>query len=244
MQLSPEEDQKLAERPFDNVEAFECYHRARQQIYTFSEQGLDRAIELIDEAAAIVGDHELLHATKGTVYFQYVNAALKDDLDYIERADECARQVFAVKPDSPHGLALLGLVRLLQSRQPESVRLFKRALALDPHSWYAIVELGRIYHCAGRFSQARTQYSAGLAVDPMSPILRGALLSNIMMAGYLDIALRELPALVQAVPPFGYLRWTYAVSLIAAGRAAEALVVLEACPRNPRRPSPDAVACS
>ena len=31
-------------------------------------------------------------------------------------------------------LALLGLVRLLQGRQPESVRLFKRALALDPHS--------------------------------------------------------------------------------------------------------------
>ena len=233
MQLSPEEDKKLAERPFDNVEAFECYHRARQQIYTFSEQGLDRAIELIDEAAAIVGDHELLHATKGTVYFQYVNAALKDDHDYIALAEESARRVFALKPDSPHGLALLGLVRMLQSRQPESVRLFNRALALDPHSWYAIVELGRIHHCAGRFSEARTQYSAGLAVDPMSPILRGALLSNDLMAGHLDIALRELPALMQAAPPFGYLRYTYALSLIAAGRVAEALAVLEAMPEEP-----------
>ena len=219
----------IAVLPFTNLGA----DPEQEQIYTFSEQGLDRAIELIDEAAAIVGDHELLHATKGTVYFQYVNAALKDDHDYIELAEESARRVFALKPDSPHGLALLGLVRLLQSRQPESVRLFKRALALDPHRWYAIVELGRIYHGAGRSSEARTQYSVGLAVDPMSPILRGALLSNDMMAGHLDIALRDLPALVQAVPPFGYLRWTYAVSLIAAGRVAEALVVLDAMPEEP-----------
>ena len=44
MRLSPEEDQKLADRPIDNVEAFECYHRARREIYKFTEEGLDRRL--------------------------------------------------------------------------------------------------------------------------------------------------------------------------------------------------------
>jgi hypothetical protein len=43
IQLSPSEGRRLAERPIDNVQALECYHRARQAIYTFTAAGLDQA---------------------------------------------------------------------------------------------------------------------------------------------------------------------------------------------------------
>jgi TolB-like protein len=52
VRLSPEEDEKLAERPIDNVEALECYHRAAHEIYKFTEDGLERALQLIDTASA------------------------------------------------------------------------------------------------------------------------------------------------------------------------------------------------
>ena len=100
MRLSPEEDRKLAARPIDNVEAFECYQRARYEIYKFTGDGLDRARELIETAIALVGDNELLYASLGTLYWQYVNAAIKPDDGYIERAEELARKVFSLNPDS------------------------------------------------------------------------------------------------------------------------------------------------
>ena len=56
MQLSPAEEHKLAERPINNVAALECYHRAMQEIYKFTAEGLDRALELIAMAHDIVGD--------------------------------------------------------------------------------------------------------------------------------------------------------------------------------------------
>ena len=68
MRLSPQEDRKLRERPIDNIEAVECYHRAQREIYRFTKEGLDRALELIQNALEIVGDNELLYAARGSVY--------------------------------------------------------------------------------------------------------------------------------------------------------------------------------
>jgi TolB-like protein len=75
MRLSPDEDRKLAARPIDNVEAFICYQRARYEIYKFTADGLYRARELIETALALAGDNELLYASLGILYWQYVNAA-------------------------------------------------------------------------------------------------------------------------------------------------------------------------
>ncbi len=232
MQLSPEEEDKLAERPFTNVQAFECYHRARQELYTFTEEGLDRALELIDAAVGIVGDHELLHAAKGTVYFQSVNAALKSDADLLEKAEACARQVFALNADSAHGLALLGLVRLLQGRRPESVQLLKRALMLDPNHSYAMIELYRVYQTAGAEHPTRSMGERLLRMEPLSPIASCARLSTELMTGHADVVRQEAPGLLRITPEFAYIRWVSAVALIYGEQTAEALRVLEAAPEG------------
>ena len=150
MQLSPEEDQRLAERPIDNVEALECYQRSRLEVYKFTAEGLDQALTLIDMALGLVGDNELLHAATGTVHWQYVNAAISADKDHIAQAERCAEQVFALNPDSAPGHALLGMVRQAQGRPADAIRSYRRALAIDPSNDYALAELARVYQCGGR----------------------------------------------------------------------------------------------
>src|SRR5262249_9563655 len=44
MKLSPQEDRRLAERPVSNVVVYDCYLRAQQEIYEFTQEGLDRAL--------------------------------------------------------------------------------------------------------------------------------------------------------------------------------------------------------
>src|SRR6185436_9371009 len=170
MRLSPEEDRKLAARPIDNIEAFECYQRARYEIYKFTGDGLDRARELIETAITLVGDNELLYASLGTVYWQYVNAAIKPDDGYIERAEELARKVFSLNPDSAPGHALMGMVRQNQGRPQEAGRSFKRALAMDPNDMYALGELPRVYMCVGA-KEARKAFAECLKADPLQPIV-------------------------------------------------------------------------
>ena len=66
--LSPDEDCRVAERPIEDVRAYECYLRARHEIYRFTQEGLDRALALLRQGLEIVGDNALLYGTLGAAY--------------------------------------------------------------------------------------------------------------------------------------------------------------------------------
>jgi eukaryotic-like serine/threonine-protein kinase len=229
MRLSPEEDRKLAARPIDNVEAFECYQRARYEIYKFTGEGLDRARELIETAIALVGDNELLYASLGTLYWQYVNAAIKPDDGYIERAEELAQKVFSLNPDSAPGHALMGMVRQNQGRPQEAVRSFKQALAIDPNDAYALGELGRVYQCVGAEAEGRKTYVGARKADPLSIILHaGVFVVELWSAGNNDLVQTEGLLVLRAIPDFPILRWEVAISFINGRRPHDAIRVLRA----------------
>ena len=233
MQLSPQEDRKLRERPIDNLEALGCYQRAQREIYRFTKEGLDRAVELIQNALDIVGDNELLYAAMGSVYRQYFNAAIGSDDDYIEKAEECAVKVFALNPDSAAGHDLLGMVQISKGRPAEAMRSFKRALAIDPDSTYALLELPRVYLTSGWADwagEARSLLERARAVDPLNPLVHFALLFVDLQSGRPEVVERDGPQALRSIPEFKMLRWTCAVALISLGKLQEALDLLEAAP--------------
>jgi tetratricopeptide (TPR) repeat protein len=230
MQLSPKEDQKLAERRIDNVKAFECYVRSRQEMYKFTKEGLDQALALIDTALSLVGDNELLYAAKGSVHWQYVNAAIRANARDIEQAEECVTKVFALNPDSAAGHALLGQVRQAQGRPVEAIASFKRALALDPVNVYASGELGRVYGGLGRDRDSSAMMDLARREDPLSPIHHHGPLWNALLSGNPALVVREAPRVLQSVPEFAMVRWDLAVALIQEDRLDDARDVLAAAP--------------
>jgi serine/threonine protein kinase len=226
MRLSPDEDRKLAARPIDNVEAFVCYQRARFEIYKFTGDGLDRARELIETAITLAGDNELLYASLGILYWQYVNAAIKPDDGYIERAEELARKVFSLNPDSAPGYALMGMVRQNQGRPQEAVWNFKRALAIDPNDPYAASEIGRIYQCVGAEAAGRMAYRDAQKVDPLSAIIRAGLFVLELWSGNNDLVQTAGLRFLNALPDFPIFRWEVAISFINGQRPKDAISVL------------------
>jgi eukaryotic-like serine/threonine-protein kinase len=230
MQLSPKEDRRLAERRIDNVKAFECYHRSRHELYKFTEEGLDQALVLIDTALGIVGDNELLYAAKGTVHWQYVNAAIRANAGDIEQAEVCVSKVFALNPDSAAGHALLGMVRQAQARPLEAIADYKRALATDPGNVYALGELGRIYGQLGRARDSASLMLQARSEDPLSPIQAHGYLWSALAAGDNDLVVRDAPRVLRSAPEFAMVRWDLAVALIQQDRVDEARVVLDSAP--------------
>jgi serine/threonine protein kinase/Tfp pilus assembly protein PilF len=230
MQLSPKEDRKLAERRIDNVKAFECYQRARHETYKFTREGLDQALSLIQTALDIVGDNELLYAAKGSVHWQYVNAAIRADAGDIEQAEACVAKVFALNPDSGAGHALLGMVRQAQGRPVEAVASYTRALAIDPTNVYALGELGRMYGQLGRDRDSAAMMERASSEDPLSTIQQHGWLWSALISGNHGVVTQDAPRVLRSAPDFALVRWDLAVALIQEDRLEEARRVLDAAP--------------
>ena len=229
MTLSPGEDRRLAERPIDNVRAFECYQRAWHELYKFTREGLDEALSLIETALGIVGDNELLYAAKGAVHWQYVNAAIRAGAQDIEQAEACVTKVFALNPGSAAGHGLLGMVRQAQGRSVDAVASFRRAMEIDP-SRVSAGELGRVLGTMGRDRESTAMMRRALELDPLSPIQQHGILWNAVMSGDNDLVLRDAPRVLRSFPGFAMVRWDLAVALIQTGQRDEARAVLEATP--------------
>jgi len=223
LQLSAEEEQKLAARPIPNVAAYEYYLRAKQETYCYTGEALDRAQDYLQKGIAILGDNIQLEAALGLVYWQYFNAGIRPDREYLRKARECADRIFAIDPDSPDGHRLLGLVVIHDKGDPqEAVRHLKLAVAADPNDTDALAWLSSIYGMVGRSSSAYPLVERLLEIDPITPALRVLPGYLAMVDGDLDRArglLERAAALNDANPGVVH---TYGQCLAMSGRAEEA----------------------
>jgi eukaryotic-like serine/threonine-protein kinase len=230
MQLSPEEDRKLGERRIENVEALAAYHRAYREIYQFTREGLDRARGLIQHALAIEGDNERLYAAMGHVYRQYFNAGLTSDTGYLDKADEYVGKIFALNPESAAGHQLLGFVQWSRGQTVESVRSYQRALAMDPSSTAALLELQRAYNVSGFLDRALTATERLREVDPLAPMHHAAGLCALLLSGQFARLEQKGREILETFPEFKMSRLAYVLGLVELGKRDEALASLRGAP--------------
>ena len=243
MKLSSQEDRRLSERPVPNIHAFECYHRARTELYKFTAEGLDNALRLIKSALSIVGDNEHLYAALGSVYWQYVNAAIPHDDTYLDKADECTRKIFQLNADSAVGLQVLGLVQYQRGQRAEAVRTLKRAIAIEPNNVFVLGELCRMYFMAGKSDAARSIDAQSVALDPLTPIMQFEGFVVEFLAGESARKLQFMLQFLQINPEFTVSRVTCALALIYQGRIPEARALVEAAPEE-KTPSISGLQCA
>jgi serine/threonine protein kinase/Flp pilus assembly protein TadD len=231
LKLSPEEQEKIAQRPIENVRAYECYLQARQEIWSFTEEGLDRALLLLQNGLKIIGENALLYAAMGTANWLYVNAGIKTGDEYIEKTEECAEKVFELDPDSPYGYILRGAVHIHRGNMQEAVRELKHAMAIDPNNADVIL-LARVYASCGQLSAAAPLVKKLLEIDPLNTI-------TYSLPGYLDIlegnfekAPESYQKMSQMDPHNPVSLWFYAWSLTFTGRNEEAYALIDQLAEN------------
>jgi len=178
--LSATEQQKLAERPIPNVQAFEYYLRAKQETLRFTEDGLGRALKYLQQGIDILGDNVLLQSAMGYAYWQYLNAGVSSDPVYLKKAQECADKIFASEPDSPHGHRLLGLIGLHAGEPQQVIAHLTRALDSDPNDTDALLWLALHLGFAGKSSAGRPLVERLLEIDPLTPFYQ-------MLPGFLSL---------------------------------------------------------
>ena len=192
LELSPQERQRLAERPIPNVYAYECYLRARREIFRFAEPALDKAMEYLEEGLRALPDNPLLLAGVAYVHFQRVQLGVGQE-DSLEKAEVFATRVVELAPDLPQGHLLLGLTATMRRGMIKAaIAHVERALAADPNDWDALVWAAAVYPFVGKTSEVVSMGERIVAMDPMSPMSYMPLIWSHSFDGRVDLALGVL----------------------------------------------------
>jgi non-specific serine/threonine protein kinase len=171
VKLSSEENKKIAERAVDNVHAYDCLMRARQEIWKYTEDSLQRALQYLKNGLNITGENVLIYAGIGLVYFQYYDTGISTDEDNLKKAEEYAYKIFDIDPDSSHAHRLLGLLKIKRENIKEAYKHFKRAYEIDPNDPDTIIWTSScIALYFGKPFIAMPIVQRALKIDPLTPI--------------------------------------------------------------------------
>lgn len=170
IKLGPEDEKRLAQHAITNVPAYECYLRARQFLWYFKEDLLRRAEDEVKRALEIIGPNELLYATLGWIYHQYVEVGVQTDIDYNQKAEKCVHKVFELNPDSDAGYGLSGALSYRRGDLQKAVNDFKKALATNPQEPNALQMFVYCSMLAGHGMSVLPFIDVLEKVDPMTPI--------------------------------------------------------------------------
>ena len=172
LRLTDAEARGIAERPIDNAAAYDCYMRARHEVYRFTADGLDRAQKLVDAGLSLIGENSLLLATRGMVSWYYLNFSIRPEDRYLGEAAAYAARALERDPQNYVGIFLRGLVASKRGDMESAIRDLHAAHEQKPGDAMVLNELIRHYLSAGQehTESARPVYEAALRVDPLHPL--------------------------------------------------------------------------
>ena len=228
LKLTPEESRKIAERPIDNVAAYQCYLKAHAEIWRFTESSLESARAHLQKGLDILGDNALLYATMGTVYFQYANIGAAQE-DHIAKAEEYVRKALALDPDIPQAHSILALIAAsFYGDVRESLRQLKIALAGNPNDVEALKIIALLaVVSAGKHAAAAPFMQRAKEIDPLDSwnwLLQGCFH---LYGGEYDLALEPFRHYYELAPENPMAQFLYALSLMYEGAMEEAFSIVD-----------------
>jgi eukaryotic-like serine/threonine-protein kinase len=168
LRVSPSENREIAARPQMDLRAYEYYLRARQELYRWTPDSLERAEDLMRSALEIADENALLYATVGYIHWMHVNSGIAPDESRLARAEECARIALTIESDSYHGIFLRGLVAALKGHVEEGIPDLLIAHGRNPGDASVLVELSRFLFNAGQMETGRKTTATLTRIDPLT----------------------------------------------------------------------------
>ncbi len=171
--LSATEKKQVAARPIDDAVAYDCYLRARREMYLWTPEAQERALGFVNQAMEIVGETPLLLAVAGQIHWSSVNINIQRPEIGLARSMELVGR--ALDQDPGHGVALFvrGLALGLQGKRQEALRDLYRARSLVPGDSNVLLELLRYSNSSGlqKHGPIVEELSRIDPLNPMTPLV-------------------------------------------------------------------------
>jgi non-specific serine/threonine protein kinase len=150
--LSPQEQQALAAKPTENLQAYDLYLRGRNYARRVARQDLLFALQMYENAVALDPDFALAHAGLANVCAQFYYHFERQQA-WIDRAVAATRQASAKGHDEPGIKCAEAWVSFAEGRYEEAVEKIRSALARNPDIDGGYYLLGRALFEGGRYQE-------------------------------------------------------------------------------------------
>ena len=150
--LSPQEQEALAAKPTDDLQAYDLYLRGKNYARRLSRQDLEFALQMFENAVAIDSNFTLAYAAIANVCAQY-HYHFDRATRWLERAVEATAQASSLGKDTPEVQVAEGWVAYVDGRYDDTVTVVRKAIEKKPDTEGAYYLLGRALFASGRFQE-------------------------------------------------------------------------------------------
>ncbi len=167
--LTPSEQDGIARRGTNSIEAYDAFIRGREWTLTWSRDGHAKARRWLEKAREL--DPGFADPLALLSLIQAMAAINRWEVDWqrtCEAARDLAAEAIALDESSPHAHFALGTISVWLRQHEMAIAETERALALDPNMAEAHGTLGMIRHYAGESAAAINDLETGLQLDPIS----------------------------------------------------------------------------
>ena len=227
--LAADERQTLAQKPTEDVEAYQLYLKGRHAAATFADWGT--AMRYLQQAIARDPNYALAYLGLA-YYYSSAAATLMSGTEGFPRAREAAEKALQLDPSLAEAHVWLGGVRWFYDRNYTAVRReFQTALTMQPELASAHEMNGWYLVAAGQIDEGLAESRRAVELDPLSPEINTVLGFNLYFARRYDEAIKQLRTAVTIDPDYWWAHEWLGRAYARAGRFAEAVVELRTAQR-------------
>jgi tetratricopeptide (TPR) repeat protein len=215
IQLTGEEEGRLATRYTENSDAHHAYLKGMAERAKFRIEGTEKAVQYFEEATRKDPNYALAYAALANAYYllgQPLAGMPKGEA--MPKVEELAMKALEIDNSLGEAHVALGWVRLHYDWDWKgSEEEFSLALKLDPNSVDAHSGKSWVLTTMGQFDEAISWARRALQLDPLSLTYRALLAEHLYIARRYDEAIKELQIVLEMNPNFhrAYLvmEWVY-----------------------------------
>jgi len=162
--LTPQEQQALASKPTENLQAYDLYLRGKSYARRLTRQDLEFALQMFENAVMLDPGFAIAHAAIANAcaqfHYHYERAPA-----WIERAVAASGRASGLGKDSPEIKVAEAWIRYADGKYEDTIRLVSQAIERKPDCEGAYYLLGRALFAAGKYQEVADLAEAGLAAS-------------------------------------------------------------------------------
>jgi non-specific serine/threonine protein kinase len=150
--LSPQENEALAVKPTEDLQAYDLYLRGKSYARRLTRQDVEFALQMFENAVSLDPKFALAHAAIANACAQY-HYHYERSSEWLQRAEASSQRAVALSKDLPEVQVAQAWIYYAESKFDEAIECVRRAIEEKPDCEGAYYILGRALFAAGRYKE-------------------------------------------------------------------------------------------
>jgi adenylate cyclase len=222
--LAAGEQQRLDQKPTEDLEAYQLYLKGRHAASTFADWGT--AMRYLQQAIARDPGYALAYNGLAYYYGLVVDYPMSGS-EALPRGREAAEKALQLDPSLAEAHVLLGMVHWWYDRDYAAThREFQTALTMQPELASAHETNGWYLVGTGHIDEGLAESRRAVELDPLSTETNAVLGMNLYLARRYDEAIKQLRTTISTDPDYWYAHLWLGRAYARTGRFSEAIAEL------------------